>query len=165
VRTVTLDTNILPPERVIVRVPASQFDFAVVSVSEREIAASSFQVAVVPLKKVAETELLDESVLDQGVLGSAQDVDCFEASLAIISNNSFPKPHDRNRLTPGQRRQLRDAMIFCAHVRARRDIFVTKDRRAFVEDGRRETLERRFKTKIMTDEEFLAAFESRRCEE
>jgi hypothetical protein len=47
-------------------------------------------------------------------------------------------------------------MIFQAHVREQRDIFVTKDTHAFIRDGRREKLEQQFNTRVMTPEEFLS---------
>ena len=54
----------------------------------------------------------------------------------------------------GERRQLRDAVIFEAYIREARDIFVTKDHKAFIRDGRREKLEATLKTQIMLLEEF-----------
>jgi hypothetical protein len=47
-------------------------------------------------------------------------------------------------------------MIFQAHVRERRDIFVTGDERGFIRDGHRERLQARFDTRIMTQDEFIA---------
>ena len=55
----------------------------------------------------------------------------YEKTLAAISNGSFPEGEARSQLTDPQRRQMRDAMIFCAHVREKRDIFVTDDVKAF----------------------------------
>jgi hypothetical protein len=57
-------------------------------------------------------------------------------------------------LTPGQHNQLRDALILEAHVREKRDIFVTTDTRAFVKHGRRARLEALCSTRIMTVDEF-----------
>ncbi len=155
--TVTLDTNIAPVERVTDAVLAAQFDFAVVSVTDRELSESSLQVSVAPIERIPETWVMGESVLGQAVLGGSCDAECFEEALAIVSNNSFPRRDQRGSLTPGQRRQLRDAMIFCAHVRAHRDILVTNDARGFIDGGRRAVLEERFSTKIMTADEFIAA--------
>src|SRR5262249_11990696 len=58
-----------------------------------------------------------------GVTALAQeaDRDLFEATLAAITNGSFPKPGSRSALTQGERRQLRDAIIFCTHVREGRE--------------------------------------------
>ncbi len=159
-RTVTLDTNIAPVERVTGSVPASHFDFAVISVTDRELSGASVQVSVAPLGRVPETWVMGESVLGQAVLGGSRDADCFEKVLGIISNNSFPRREQRGNLTAGQRRQLRDAMIFCAHVRAGREILVTNDARGFVDGGRRTMLEEQFNTKIMTADEFIAAYGS-----
>ncbi len=159
-KTVTLDTNIAPVERVTGAVPAADFDFAVISVTDRELSGSPVQVSVAPVGRIPETLVLGESVLGQAVLGGSRDADCFEQTLAIISNSAFPRPEQRGNLTPGQRRQLRDAMIFCAHVRARREILVTNDARGFIDGGRRTILEERFSTKIMTADEFIATYGS-----
>lgn len=158
--TVTLDTNIVPVERVRDAVPASHFNFAIISVTDRELCGSALQVSVAPVGRIPETQVMDESVLGQAVLGDPRDADCFEEALAIISNNSFPPRAQRGSLTAGQCRQLRDAMIFCAHVRARSEILVTNDARGFIGGGRRAVLEKRFNTKIMTSNEFIAAYGS-----
>ena len=159
-RTVTLDTNIAPVERVTGAVPAADFDFAVISVTDRELSGSPVQVSVASIGRIPETWALGESVLGQAVLGGSSDADCFEEALAIISNNAFPKREERGNLTLGQRRQLRDAMIFCAHVRAHRDILLTNDARGFIDGSRRTILEERFNTKIMTADEFIATYGS-----
>ncbi len=161
-KTVTLDTNIAPVERVTAAVPASDFDFAVISVTDRELSGSTVQLSVASVGRVLETWVLGESVLGQAVLGGSRDADCFEEALAIISNKAFPGREQRGNLTPGQRPQLRDAMIFCAHVRAHRDIVVTNDSRGFIDGGRRAVLEERFNTinKIMTADEFIATYGS-----
>lgn len=78
--------------------------------------------------------------------------------MGIISDKGSPKQGQRDALTSGQRRQLRDAMIFCAHVRERREIFVTNDANAFIDEGRREKLERQFNTRIMKAAEFVALY-------
>ena len=79
-----------------------------------------------------------------------------ERIIAIISNGSFPK--DRNHLTGPQRNQFRDALILYAHVRERRDIFVSDDQRAFIRSDRRKLLETEFGTRIMTRGEFIEEF-------
>ena len=71
--------------------------------------------AVYAAEPVPETFVLDESRLDEGVLGG--DDSPMEAILSIVSNRSFPPPGGRDTLTTGERRQLRDAMILEAHVR------------------------------------------------
>ncbi|MEO6202230.1 MAG: hypothetical protein ABIU05_09820 [Nitrospirales bacterium] len=157
---VTLDTNIALVEKVTSAVSASDFDFAVISVTDRELSGSTVHVSFASVGRITETLVLGESALGQGVLGGWRDADCFEDALGIISNNAFPEREQRSNLTPGQRRQLRDAMIFCAHVRARRDILVTNDERGFIDGGRRGVLEERFNTKIMTADEFIAAHAS-----
>ena len=79
----------------------------------------------------------------------------FDAILAIVGSGSFP-PGQRENLTVGQRRQLRDAMILEAHAREGRDVLVTDDVRGFVgKDGeKRRKLEALCQTRVMTVYEF-----------
>ena len=90
------------------------------------------------------------------VLGGDHDVDVFEASLVVIGNGSFPRGGEREELTDGQRRQLRDAMIFTAHVRERRHLLVSNDQKAYVDHGKRQRLESLGATKIRTAAELIA---------
>ena len=156
--TVTLDTNISPPETVTGEVSACAFDFAVVSVTDRETAGTTFQVRLATLGRVVETAVYGESTWGNAVWGGENQADCFETALQVISHGSFPRPGARDMLTAGQLRQLRDAMIFCAHVREGRQIFVTNDTNGFIDEGRRAELERRFGTRIMTSAEFIATY-------
>ena len=84
------------------------------------------------------------------VLGNDDDVDLFEASVVAAGNGSFPRAGQRDDLTDGQRRQLRDAMIFTAHVRERRHVVVSDDQKAYVKHSKRERLESLGTTKIRT---------------
>lgn len=149
---VTLDTNILPIDDLLSPARAQGFEIARVTVTDREVEGT--QVYLAGLDTVAETAVWGESRWDEAVWAS--DNASLEEILKIISNGSFPR--FRNDLTDGQRRQLRDAMIFEAHVREARDIFVSNDDRAFVRDGRREQLEAKFNTKIIGRDEFAALF-------
>lgn len=155
--TVTLDTNVSPPDTITASVPTGLFDFAVVSVSNRETAGTRYQVRLSGLGRVHETLVWGESTWGSAVWGGDDDADRLEALLRIISHGGFPEAGARDNLTAGQRRQLRDAMIFCAHVREGRDIFVTNDANGFIDEGRRGELETRFRTRIMTPAEFLSA--------
>jgi hypothetical protein len=130
------------------------WDVAVVSVTSRELHDTSWEVSLSALHEVPETFVWDESRWGRAVWGSAQGASRLQAVLDVISGGTFPR--DRSNLTSGNRRQLRDAMILEAHLRARRDIFVTEDRRAFVHRGRREQLQSSFGTRIMTKSEFSA---------
>lgn len=154
---VTLDTNVSPPDTVTSSVPAGLFDFAVVSVSHRETAGTTYQVRWSGLERIHETAVWGESAWGNAVWGGDDAAGCLEAVLRIISHGGFPGAGARDNLTPGQRRQLRDAMIFCAHVREGRDIFVTNDTNGFIDEGRRGELETQFSTRIMTQAEFLSA--------
>ena len=113
------------------------------------------RLSVPGLRRVMETAVFGESPFGISVLGSEEDGEYFESVLQIISNGSFPKPGHRDHLTDGQKRQLRDAIIVCAHTRDKREIFVSDDRKAFIDDGRRKALEALLKTRILSRKEFL----------
>lgn len=157
--TVTLDTNISPPESVTGSVPADAVEFAVVSVTERETGGTTYQVKLDGLARVVETAVYGESRYGRAVYGSEDDTDCLERVLQVISHGAFPRSGDRDSLTRGQTHQLRDAMIFCAHIRAGRQVFVTNDKKGFIDEGRREELEHKFRTRIMTATEFIANYQ------
>lgn len=160
--TITLDTSVTPAE-VMATVPEGAFDFAVVSVTEREVAGTDYEVTLRNISHIAETGVWGESRWGQSLWGGPKDTDCFEEVLSIISGNTFARRGHRDNLTPGRQRQVRDAMIFCAHIRERRDVFVTEDRKGFVNEGRRERLQQKFNTNIMTKDEFLAAYGKPSC--
>lgn len=147
---VTLDTNLLPAEELLEAARGRGFQFARVTVTDREVERTQFQVHLVGLGTVAETAVWGESRWGEAVWASEDSA--LEEILQIISNGGFPRSRDS--LSAGQRRQLRDAMILEAHVREGRDIFVSNDCRAFIRGSRREQLEARFKTKIMVRVEF-----------
>jgi hypothetical protein len=111
-----------------------------------------------PLARIIETGVYGESTWGNAVWAGGDDAVCLETVLEVISHEAFPRPGARAHLSNGQRRQLRDAMIFCAHVRDRRRVFVTNDAKGFINDGRRDELQRRFNTTIMTSGEFIAAY-------
>jgi hypothetical protein len=147
---VTLDTNILPPNDLIAAVSPHGFEFAVVSVTDREVSGSAALHAPLSVSREPETLVWGETPWRDGLWSGSAEADCFDRVLHVIAGGSFP--HRRNLLTNGERRQLRDAMIFCAHVRAGRDIFVTDDAKGFIRGGRRQQLEQSFGTRIMTRE-------------
>lgn len=150
---VTLDTNVIPAEKFLTASNGYEWDFVVVSVTTREFEGTDFLVKLKPIGKIIETGVYGESKYGRAKYGSEKTQADREDILKIISFGSFPK--DRQNLSEGQHRQLRDAMIFQAHVRGRRDIFVTNDRRGFINDGRREKLQKLFNTQIMTPNEFI----------
>ena len=73
-----------------------------------------------------------------------------EHILQITANGSFPPADRRENLPDGARRQLRDAMIFEAHIRAGEHLFVSDDERAFTRHGKRSLLEVLGRTRILT---------------
>lgn len=160
-RSVTLDTNLLPADDILAAVTPGEFSFAVVTVTEREL-GEWFGRNKPPVGRLVETMVWDQSSWDNAVWGGPQDAACLEDVLSIISDGSFPPAGARGALTSGQRRQLLDAMIFCAHIREKRDIFVTNDERGFIRKQRREMLERTYATRVMTRVEFLSAFAVKR---
>jgi hypothetical protein len=170
---VTLDTNVLDVDRfseVRSAVGDGAVSFATVTVNERERGGFSVELGVVPETglwgesrlgeavwggPIPELLILDETPLGSGVLAGDEHAELFEHVLRIVSNGSFPPPGSRNALTAPQRRQLRDAMAFEAHCRQRRHLFVSDDRRAFINHGRRERLESLSETRILTSSEFI----------
>lgn len=159
---VTLDTNVLTPNSAAVRSRAAElgFDVAVISVTGREAGSGSSGQLALQTPQIAEAAVFDESRFGNASFAGDDEGERLEFVLRVIADNGFPPPHRRSALSPGHRRQLRDAMIFSAHVRERRNLFVTADSTAFVNNGRREVLEQRFGTRILTPEEFLAEFDS-----
>jgi len=151
---ITLDTNIFPVEDLLEACCGWGWDFAVVSVTERELDNTDLLVELKPLGNIIETAVYGESKYGMAKYGSKETQSDREEILAIITDGSYPK--NRQNLSKGHRRQLRDSMIFHTHVQERRDIFVTNDERGFIRDGRRERLQRRFNTLIMTRGEFIA---------
>jgi len=155
VKTVTIDTNLLPADDLIEIARQKGINVAVVSVTKREMGYNDPRHNVAGLGEMMETAVWGESMWGNSVWGGEADGHCFESVLQIISNGSFPKLGDRDHLTDGQRRQMRDAMILCAHARDGREMFVTEDRKAFIDNGRRSALEALLKTSILTRVEFL----------
>lgn len=82
-------------------------------------------------RSVPKTLVIGESRLGQAALGSDESPLLFEIILRVISNGSFPPPGERDNLSRGHRKQLRDAMGLEAHTREGRDVMVTNDKRAF----------------------------------
>lgn len=152
--TATLDTNVFPAEDLLERASQQGIAAAAITVSRREAEGSSLEEEISALESVAETGVWDESRWDEAVWGSEVDAQCLERALDLLSNRGFPQTGKRDELTAGQRRQLRDAMILCAHIRSGRDVLVSNDRRAFIDHGRREAIEATFGTKVMTVAEF-----------
>jgi hypothetical protein len=156
-RTVTLDTSVLPAADLL-EAAGDQFDFAYISVTGREMEGTSFSVELIPLSEVPETMVWDESRWGEGVWATEPSQFNLDRILHIVSAGSFPG--FGHILTKRQRAQLRDAMIFEAHVRAKRDILVTDDQRAFIKGSRRIRLESEFNTKVLTRQEFIDSYKS-----
>jgi hypothetical protein len=155
---ITLDTNTFPLEQALRALGGITADVAVTTVITRELERSDWHHESLTLRQLPETAVLDESRYGSAVYGGDADEACFERALVAITNGSFPKKGQRENLTDGQRRQMRDAMIFCTHVREERDIFVSDDEAAFGTEGSAQRLRTAAlgKTKIMTLSEFEA---------
>ena len=145
-------------ERLLATARAAGLDVSFVSVSAREAADSSFAAIVNSEGSIPEAGIYGESQFDSAIFASDADSACVEQVLKIISSGAFPLPGARDELPEGQRHQLRDALIFCGCVRDGFELFVTTDKKGFINSGRRERLESDYKTRIMTPEEFLRRF-------
>jgi hypothetical protein len=157
---VTVDTNVFAEAKMARMSQATDgLDIALapptVSLRERPLETSE------PRWIVRETAVWNESRWGEAVWGEPiseamgeESRSRFKAMLLIISNGSFSKPGQRDDLSKGERRQLRDAMIREAHAREGRDVLVSDDARAYIRDGRRERLEQLCETRVMTLEEF-----------
>lgn len=154
IATATLDTNVFPAEALVTCASRVGIAAAVITVSRREVEGSTLVEEVSALESIAETGVFGESRFGEAVFGSGSDAQCLERALELLSNRAFPLRGNRDTLTDGQRRQLRDAMILCAHVRSGRDVLVSNDRRAFVDNGRRQAIATIFGTRVMTVAEF-----------
>lgn len=134
-------------------------DIAAVSVSERELRYKIEK--IINLRVLSETTVWNETPWGMGKWGAHSDDEIFEKILSIISNGGFPKSGHRSCLSKGQTHMVRDAMILAAHIREKRDIFLSNDRRAFVgkgNDDKRCNLEKVFGIRVMTLKEFIEHF-------
>jgi len=156
-KTVTVDTNVSDSKRIFKIAACLGLDIKSTSVTDRELEGTNYN--NLAKSKLLETFVFGESLLGDCVLGGSKEDDSFEEILNIISNKSFPKCGNRENLSSGELRQLRDAMIINTHAREQRDIFVSNDKKAYVKDERRNILEKRLGTKILTEEEFVHEFE------
>jgi hypothetical protein len=156
IATVTLDTNVFPAEALVARAGEAGLVVAAVTVTHREVEGSTLEEEAAALETVLETAVFGESRFEEAVCGSEADERCLDQALALLSNRSFPRQGNREALTNGQLRQLRDAMILCAHIRSGRDLLVSNDRRGFVSEGRREAIAGIFGVPVMTVPEFEA---------
>ena len=169
---VTVDTNQLDVGRIerlrrAIRIP---FELAWVSVTGRErgelmLAGDLVSVAEMMVPggsrlggavwsgPIPELLVLGESPLGGAVLAGDDHVDLLEKALRVISAGSVTPQASLDSLSPGQRRQLRDALIFEAHARACRHVLVTSDAKGFINGGRRRTLEALGRTRIVTPNE------------
>jgi hypothetical protein len=153
--TVTLDTNLVDDEQLLAAAQVAGFEVAHTTVTDRELSRSGVTAAGDRKAGIIETGVVGESIVGMFVVGSRGDQTLFDDLLEIISDGSFPRGENRKQLSRGQKRQVRDAMIFSAHVRDKREMFITNDQKGFILNGRRERLEQRFGTRIYTATEFL----------
>ena len=156
--TVTLDTSVLPADDLRAALEPKGFDFAAVVVTRHEVDGTSFEASLEQLTTLPDKVPYGSGAYGAGLYGGPSQGACLETLLAVISNGSFPLPTAPRTLTEGEEHQLRDATIFCCHVHFSRQIFVTRDERSFIRDGRRETLQAAFRTRVMTVTEFKARF-------
>jgi hypothetical protein len=153
---VTIDTNVFPINDIVNICKRHGFEYTVVSVTNRELENTDFEEELKSVPKLKEVGVWGESKWGECVWGGDEISDKLDKTIDIISNKSMPKKRDN--LTDGQKRILRDAMIFEAHIRNDGNIFITNDKKAFINDGRRKKLEKEFGTIILTKEEFIEKY-------
>lgn len=158
-RTVTIDTNLVAARELIQEARAAGLNVAIVSTSGRELEASDIRTSDVDV--ILELAVFNESRFGQAVLASDADAENFEAALRIISGGSFPRRGHRDKLSRGERHQLRDAQIIATHASTGRDVFITDDRRGFFCHGRQQELEQRLGIRILTSAEFRTLLAAR----
>ncbi len=155
---VTLDTNILPADDLIASVAPGLFEFSIVSVTDRETKGTKYAATRANISRITETAVWDQSRVYKSGWGGYESASWRELGVKIIIDGSFPPPDKRDKLLIGELHQLRDAMIFCDHLRNGGEIFVTNDTKGFIKGDRRIKLENVFFTRIMTRDEFLTEF-------
>jgi hypothetical protein len=170
--TLTLDTNCIDHVYLRAAAAAANAELATFSVSRKEMGNSSFaahlrDIAILPEQTVWADGFWADGFWVDRFWTSAIDVpyrlpsgiemrgDPFEAIIGVVSNGSFSPRGQRKYLTDGQRRQFRDAMILSLHAQYRRDVFVTADKRAFINNGRCALLETMLLTRIRTPTEAI----------
>jgi hypothetical protein len=161
----TLDTGVVEHQQLRAAIDLAGVDAAVVTVSDRELAGSSFEVHLQGLIQIDEPAVWGEGVWGRGTWGGGVGITYIDRNgasvtdhpleelLFVISAGSFPVPGRRELLSKGQRHQLRDAMILTAHLQHGRDVFVTGDSKAFIKNERRSVLQERFGCRILTPTE------------
>ena len=150
---ITLDATVLDTDKKEITTTARSLghDVGVITATARERKRKDI---TDNLENISEILVLDESPLCVGALASDDDANIFEDVLCVVSHGAFSKKGSRDNLSKGEKHQLRDALAFASHVREGRDVFVTDDRKGFIRHGRRDILQSKYKTTIMTTREF-----------
>jgi len=151
---VTFDTNVRDQPELLERAATMGWDVSVSSVTDRELAAAMIGLQAGIARAPAVFVLSESPLGGPDTLGGGEDGGQLEDILEVVSNGSFPSRGERAELSSGERRQLRDAMIFQSHIRWAGDIFVTNDSSAFIKGSRRARLETTYGTRVMTSVEF-----------
>lgn len=112
------------------------------------------------LAVIDETAILDESRVGMAVLGGNESAALLQRILGMMRNDKSSKPQLGGERSCGEMHQLRDALMLEAHVRSGHDILVSNDVKGFIgKTGEtRAHLEELCETRIMTVDEFCAAF-------
>lgn len=151
-KTVTFDSTSKPNDALLSAAASAGWHISFTTVSLREAEGTDFEQLLRERHLSLEVLVFDESRWDESRWGDETSAIQLRAILRIISSGSFPTTWST--LTTGQLHQLRDAMALEAHVSAGRSVFVTADRRAFINNERRDALQQLLSTRILTPEEF-----------
>lgn len=152
---VTVDTNVLPLESLARKALEKGYRIFLACTSDREADGCIGILPGVEIMRIPGPVVWGETrVEDQAFWALDGDSARFDRLLEVISSGGFPRTGAKAPLTKGQHRQLRDAMVFFAHIRAGHSIFVSNDTKGFINCGRRKLLEAEFATRILTTAEF-----------
>ena len=149
---VTFDANMFPCDELINLCNKLGLEVYCATTTNREFNNTSFEKQLEDTNASSELCLVNMSSINASRVNSSESSERLNEILRIISDGAYPKSGQAK--SRGERKQLNDALTFEAHLNEKSDIFVTNDQKAFIKFGKREKLQEKFNTKIMTENEF-----------
>jgi len=149
---VTFDANMFPCDDLIELCDRMEWEVCRATTTDREFRDTSFSSDIETTTSANELCILNLSSVNASRLGNDELSERLKDILRILSDGSYPI--NGQATSDGEKRQFHDALTFEAHLANNGDIFVTNDKKAFINHGKRERLQDKFETVIMTGEEF-----------